>query len=281
VMAHDGELPEPFLQLNRFGVPWVALIVATILPVLVLNVSESVKSLSSLYAIGVVGAIAINLGSCAFARQIALKPHERLTMKGTFVLLAAIWVTIAWSKQEALLFVSSVLVVGLTLRQLTLRRQAAAPASVVPVPAANAAPAAAAPPLEFLGLSVLVAARGWTPALQFALEESRVRGAHLLVLYIREVAVTIDRGGNWQDDLQARALFSRLESESRGLHVDKLYSISDSPADTIIDIAATFGVDSVVLGGSRRAALVNLLKGNVVTRVAANLPESMHLIVIG
>jgi len=281
VMAHDGELPEPFLQLNRFGVPWVALIVATILPVLVLNVSESVKSLSSLYAIGVVGAIAINLGSCAFARQVALKRGERLTMKGTFLLLVAIWVTIAWSKQEALLFVSSVLVVGLTLRELTLRRRAAAPAPVVPVPAASAAPPAAAPPSGFLGLSVLVAARGWTPALQFALEESRVRGAHLLVLYIREVAVTIDTGGNWQDDRQARALFSRLESESRGLHVDKLYSISDSPADTIIDIAATFGVDSVVLGGSRRAALVNLLKGNVVTRVAANLPESMHLMVIG
>ena len=57
--------------------------------------------------------------------------------------------------------------------------------------------------------------------------------------------------------------------------------MSDSPADTIIDIAATFGVDTVVLGGSRRAALVNLLKGNVVARVAASLPESMHLIVIG
>jgi hypothetical protein len=40
-------------------------------------------------------------------------------------------------------------------------------------------------------------------------------------------------------------------------------------------------VDSVVLGGSRRATLVNLLKGNVVARVAANLPDSMHLIVIG
>ena len=46
-------------------------------------------------------------------------------------------------------------------------------------------------------------------------------------------------------------------------------------------IAATFGVDTVVLGGSRRATLVNLLKGNVVARVAANLPESMHLVVIG
>ena len=28
-------------------------------------------------------------------------------------------------------------------------------------------------------------------------------------------------------------------------------------------------------------ALVDLLKGNIVARVAANLPESMHLIVIG
>jgi hypothetical protein len=35
------------------------------------------------------------------------------------------------------------------------------------------------------------------------------------------------------------------------------------------------------MGGSRRATLVNLLKGNVVARVAANLPESMHLITIG
>jgi nucleotide-binding universal stress UspA family protein len=63
--------------------------------------------------------------------------------------------------------------------------------------------------------------------------------------------------------------------------VNKLYSVSDSPADTIIDIAATFGVDTVVLGGSRRATLVHLLKGNVVARVASNLPETMHLIVIG
>jgi nucleotide-binding universal stress UspA family protein len=142
--------------------------------------------------------------------------------------------------------------------------------------------AAAAPaPPPFLGQFVLVAARGWTPALQFALEEIRVRGAQLLVLYIREVAINVDMGTKSQDDPDARALFTRLDGEAQGLKVNKLYSVSDSPADTIIDIAATFGVDTVVLGGSRRAALVHLLKGNVVTRVAANLPESMHLIVIG
>ncbi|MGO8925364.1 MAG: universal stress protein [Limisphaerales bacterium] len=280
VMARDGELPDTFLELNRFGVPWVGLITATILPVVVLNIDDKVEGLAALYAIGVVGAIAINLGSCAFARSIDLRKVERITMKGTFFLLAAVWITIALSKLYALLFVGIVLGFGLALREATSRHRLTAPAApklatVVPI-----TPAIGAPP-EFLGQFILVAARGWTPALQFALEESRVRGAQLLVLYIREVAVNIDMGSNWQDDPEARVLFTRLEAEGRGLKVNKLYSVSDSPADTIIDIAATFGIDSVVLGGSRRATLVNLLKGNVVARVAANLPESMHLIVIG
>jgi nucleotide-binding universal stress UspA family protein len=281
VMARDGELPDTFLLLNRFGVPWVGLIAATILPVVVLNIDDKVEGLAALYAIGVVGAIAINLGSCAFAKAIDLKRLERLTMKGTFFILVAVWITIALSKLYALLFVAIVLGLGLAVRELTSRhRQTGLPAAPKLATVAPVAPALGSPP-EFLGQFILVAARGWTPALQFALEESRVRGAQLLVLYIREVAVNIDMGGDWQHDPEARALFTRLEVEARGLKVNKLYSVSDSPADTIIDIAATFGIDSVVLGGSRRATLVNLLKGNVVARVAANLPESMHLIVIG
>jgi amino acid transporter len=279
VMAHDGELPESFLQLNGFGVPWVALIVATVLPVLVLDLQDSVEGLSALYAIGVVGAIAINLGSCATAKTVSLRGYERIIMKGTFLVLTAVWITIALSKFHALIFVTIVLAVGLTLRELTLRRKLALAARAVPADAAaveNPAPAV------FLGQFILVAARGWTPALQFALEEARVRGSQLLVLYIREVAVTIDMtGSTWQNDPEARSLFTRLENDAKNLKLNKLYSVSDSPADTIIDIAATFGVDTVVLGGSRRATLVNLLKGNVVARVAANLPEPMHLIVIG
>ncbi|HVU99750.1 MAG TPA: amino acid transporter, partial [Verrucomicrobiae bacterium] len=242
VMAHDGELPEPFLQLNGFGVPWVALITATVLPVLVLDLQDSVESLAALYAIGVVGAICINVGSCATAKNIVLKAHERITMKLTFLVLAAVWITIAVSKLHALVFVSLVLIVGLGLREVTLRRRKAVAARGVTAETPSTA-AAAAP--VFLGQFILVAARGWTPALQFALEETRVRGAQLLVLYIREVAVTIDMGGsNWRNDPEAHKLFTRLEATASDLKVNKLYSVSDSPADTIIDIAATFGVDT-------------------------------------
>lgn len=284
VMARDRELPDTFLQLNRFGVPWVPLIAATILPVIVLDIGDSVEALAHLYAIGVVGAIALNIGSCAFAKTLPLAKRERVIMKATVALLIVIWITIAVSKPGALLFVSVVVSVGLAIREYTHRHARLAPAAAAtPATPGTTTSETAAPsqPPRFLGEKILVAARGWTPALQFALEEGRVRGAQLLVLYVREVAVQADLGSDWRQDPVARDLFTRVLAEAGDLKIHPLYSVSDSPADTIIDIAATFGADTVVLGGSRRATLVNLLKGNVVARVAANLPESMHLIVIG
>lgn len=281
VMARDRELPEPFLFLNRFGVPWVALIAATILPVIVLDIGDSVEALAHLYAIGVVAAIILDIGSCAFAKGLPLKKHERLLMKLTAAVLSVIWITIALTKLDALLFVSSILVVGLAVREYTSRHARIAPAVSAPAEVVSVPRTQASQPPRFLGEKILVAARGWTPALQFALEEARVRNAQLYVLYIREVAVPATLSSDWQKDPIARELFTRVLAEAGNLKIQPLYGISDSPADTIIDIAATFGVDTVVLGGSKRAALVNLLKGNVVARVAANLPESMRLIVIG
>jgi amino acid transporter/nucleotide-binding universal stress UspA family protein len=281
VMARDRELPETFVQLNRFGVPWVPLITATILPVIVLDLNESVESLSSLYAIGVVGAIILDIGSCAFAAALPLSRRQRLIMKLTVLLLLVIWFTIAFSKPHALLFVIIVLAVGFAVRHFSHKHLAPGQPGAVPAITSTAPANGSSDTEPFISQFMLVAARGWTPALRFALEECRLRKAHLLVLYVREVAVTIDTGADWKADPAARTLFSRLETEAAGLPVHKLYSVSDSPADTIVEIAATFGVDAIILGGSRRAALVHLLKGNIVTRVAANLPDSMNLIVIG
>lgn len=288
VMARDREFPAAFSDLNEFGVPWAPLLVSTILPVVVLNAEDSVSALASLYAIGVVGAIAINIGSCAFAKEkLNLKRYEQVVMLGTFVILVAIWITIALSKLHALVFVAIVLAVGLGIREFTQRRlRAAAVPAALPAPAAAPAPARsawanAAETEPFLGENILVAARGWTPALRFALEEARLRSGQLLVLFIREVKIQIDRPGDWRNDSDARELFSRIKSVCPPELASTLYSVSDSPADTIIDIAATFGVDTVVLGGSRRTTLVNMLKGNVVVSVAASLPEEIHLIVIG
>jgi len=55
-----------------------------------------------------------------------------------------------------------------------------------------------------------------------------------------------------------------------------VYAVSDHPASTILDLAATLGIDILVLGASHRRTLVNLLKGSVITEVAKNLPKTFN-----
>src|SRR5205085_1580257 len=118
VMSRDAELPGILQKLNGFGAPWIAGIIATVVPVVVLMFATDVQTLAHLYAIGIVGAVAI---SCTVS---ALHPRlRRWYRKGPMLaigfLLIAIWVTLAWTKLAALIFVSVVLVIGLTLRQIT------------------------------------------------------------------------------------------------------------------------------------------------------------------
>ena len=65
LMARDGELPQFMVKLNRFGVPWIPAVVAARVPILVLLISHDLDSLAALYAIGVIGAVAINVTLCS------------------------------------------------------------------------------------------------------------------------------------------------------------------------------------------------------------------------
>jgi nucleotide-binding universal stress UspA family protein len=73
----------------------------------------------------------------------------------------------------------------------------------------------------------------------------------------------------------------RAIGKENGVTVVPVYLVSDDPAASILDLAATLGIDILVLGTPHRHALVRLLKGNVVTEVAENLPENIQLIIYG
>ena len=62
-----------FARLNKHGVPRIPLIVAVAIPILVLAIMRQFESLAGLYAIGVVGAIAVNLGACTFNKHLGLR----------------------------------------------------------------------------------------------------------------------------------------------------------------------------------------------------------------
>ena len=69
--------------------------------------------------------------------------------------------------------------------------------------------------------------------------------------------------------------------EETGVRVLPVYAVSANPAATILDLAATLGVDFVMLGAAQRHSMSRLLKGDVVGQVAAGLPEDIQLIIHG
>jgi nucleotide-binding universal stress UspA family protein len=50
-------------------------------------------------------------------------------------------------------------------------------------------------------------------------------------------------------------------------------------ASVILDFSATLGVDYLIMGASQRRYLTGLLTGNVISNVAASLPESIKLVI--
>ena len=118
LMGRDRELPSLFRRLNNFGVPTWGLVVSTLVPlVLVLCISD-LSGLAELYAVGVVGAIATNLGACSTDRKLALKTWERTLMFVTFLVMVAIELSLFIDKPLARTFAVTVLAVGLVMRAL-------------------------------------------------------------------------------------------------------------------------------------------------------------------
>jgi len=111
----------------------------------------------------------------------------------------------------------------------------------------------------------------------------------LYVLYVKELAVALPgslkaaEGPRWQDDEQAAQIMSAMLEQGRQNEVSvvPVYAVSENPASTILDLSATLGVDILILGSPHRNKLVSLLKGNVVTEVAKNLPENIQLVIYG
>src|SRR5690349_14697925 len=88
MMTRDQEMPRQFRRLNHHGVPTWPLAIAISLPVVVLLFAANFTSLAGLYAIGVVGAITVNVGSCTFNRTIDFTWYDRVLFCVTFVILA-------------------------------------------------------------------------------------------------------------------------------------------------------------------------------------------------
>jgi nucleotide-binding universal stress UspA family protein len=292
MLARDREMPRQFTRLNSHGVPWQPLVVAIMLPIVLVILSSDLDSLADMYAIGVVGAITVNLGSSCFNKRLGLNWREFGIMFVTFVILFLVEITIAKTKPAALFFAACVLGVGFGLRWYAMKR---AGFETVTLTREQAAAVTKPEQLEPFrpnlapGQAILVAARGFTPVLKFALEEAKLRQGNLYVLYIKQLSVSLPgplaaaERPRWQNDKQAAEIMYGVLDLAReaGVGVLPVFAVSENPAGTIVDIAATLGVDMLMLGAPHRNALAKLLRGDVVGEVARSLPENIQLVIHG
>jgi amino acid transporter/nucleotide-binding universal stress UspA family protein len=283
LMSRDREVPAIFHRLNKWGVPSAGMVLATLVPMLLVLLVKDMAGLADLYAVGVVGAIATNLGATATDRKLSIKSWERTLMFATFIVMAAIEMSLLIDKPNARYFAVTILAVGLILRGLVLERRMKKEAvpEKMPLTMETAKSAVAVPQNVMASESILCAIRGTGRTLDFALREARETGRRLYLLFVREQPFMTEEDARrkWQQDPEASAIFAEAKQKA-GNHTPLFcYAVSPSAAETIVDVAATLGASRVIVGAPQRHALMNLLRGNVIREVSNLLPEEIDLLV--
>jgi amino acid transporter/nucleotide-binding universal stress UspA family protein len=281
VMSRDNELPRIFQKLNSFGAPWIGAIVAAGVPVLVLLFYHDVETLAHLYAIGIVGAVAINCTLCSTHPRLR-KARRKIGMLLLGIFLVAIWITLAITKIHALIFVTIVLAVGLILRQVT-----RAHGKRRPKPSLLRQAIVEQLPEDALSRpKVLLATAGSDTLADQALEVAKESNAALVVCFIRGVAlsykVEAETRLTLDTDPAAQALFADFLAHGHraGVPIIPMYDTGTNSAELIAEHAALNGVEKVLIGSSRRGTLHRIIKGSFQQQLESLLPPEIPVQVI-
>lgn len=281
VMSKDGQLPEMFQKMTPYGVPFFPLVIATLAPVVVLLFMHDVAALANLYAVGFVGAIALNLCVNAVDKTLPMSRIERYFMFATFVVMAGIETTLFFTKPEARRFAFAVLTLGLILRALVVEhRQRAWANKKVNQKHSSLFEEDELVPVHEGAMICAVSAIGKT--LDFALLEAKKLGQPLYILFIKEQKIVMeeDISKSWLDDDKACSLFDYAKESSHDMTIKFFYAITSNAAETIVQTANDLKASRLIIGRSRRSPIIQLLRGNIVQEVSEKLSRNIDLVII-
>ncbi len=285
LMAKDHELPFVFARLNRYGMPWLSLVIATVVPVLVLIFEHEVVGLAALYAIGVVGAITMNMASCATNFKLRMKSWERALLTSASIILFFIEITIAIEKHSALLFALTVLSIGLLLRFIAKKFIPIPVPAMMPTTVEVLTVSEAKEIMPLYKSSSLVAVRSINEPL---LEEASLRAKALgenavYVTYVEEMPSGAEFPLEVKPSAESIETLAKAqqEFEKKGITAVPIWQISDNPGKMIAMAAHDLSVKIVMIGTTRRSALVSLLRGDVLRTLAHNLHRDCRLVITG
>ncbi len=283
-MAKDGELPAFFAKLNRFGMPWIALLAAIFVPVSVLVFVHDLVSLAALYAIGVVGAITLNLGACASNFSLPLKRWERALLFVVSLVLLAIWITIAIEKTKALIFALIVIGVGLLLRA-AVKTFLPAPAPPVAVPSSDVLTVSEAADIGPLyKSSFMLALKRVTPQIvdNAALQVKAHKENSIYFCYVEEIPSHAELPAEIMPSAKSLELLAEVEHHfsERGITLIPVWQAGHQAGRQLAYVANQLGVKTVLIGTTEHTALMNLVRGDVMRTLAQHLNKECNLMIL-
>lgn len=278
VMSGDGEVPRFFQKVNTYGVPFVPLLLAIVVPiVLVLTVSD-VADLASLYAIGFVGAIATNLGATSTDKTIKLTKWERGFMMISFLIMLSIEITLFIDKPKARNYVVTIIAIGLFLRGLT--REFKLKELLKKSPGLSSL--SIAPPAPGKDHAILCPVTKMHHALTVAIEKATKQNRPLYILFLREqkVITDFDATRTFEEDEEAQTVYDFVMEKAGSENFHFHYSITDSRPDAIVKFARKLNISEVILPLPSRGPIGLLIRGNPVRDVMRLLPSDIKIYVI-
>lgn len=281
-LGQDRELPRQLTKLNYSGVPWVGLGLAVGAPVAVILVVADAKALGELYAIGVVGAITMDVCCNAWNKSLPIKRWERIGLWTLGGVMGLVELTIVVAKPHATMFAGGVIAAVMSVR--FVMRRLNPPVPVISEPTQgwlgllSGRPAAIEPDRPKL----MLAARA--PGLAaWTVDLARKRKATLFGIFVRTLRLMDVQPGatpRLESDPEAQRVLGTVAvmAQRAGVAFVPIYVASPEIAEEILDYTVTYGCDTLIMGATRRSAFARALEGDVVARIAAMLPEGIDLI---
>jgi len=277
MMANDSELPRPLKRLNKHGVPGLPLFIATVIPILLLLLITDVLTLASLYAIGVVGAIMINVGSTGTDRTMNIRPITRMYMILSAVVLLFVEVTIAIQKPKALLFGLVVLGLGMLARMLTKKEKREQVFQAVQDFGSQIMPKSE---LNVDTRLLLALERKNEKLLTYVCQEAKLRKAYLFILHVKLVAVFDMPSSQITSNGDSDYTWAEQICDDNNVPYRIMDIVSNEVGATIVEQAATLGCEIVFLGATSKKLVSKALSGDVIQSVSAIMPEEIQLVVV-
>ena len=87
-----------------------------------------------------------------------------------------------------------------------------------------------------------------------------------------------DRKRKWMEDEEASAIFKYANEKADGIRILPCYAVSDSAADTIVDITATVGASRLIVGAPKERCWSTFCE-ETSSGPSRYLPEEIHFLV--